>query len=184
MAWLEAEHATLLATQRAAVALGRHHLVWHLAWNLDIFHHRRGHRRDGLTVWRAALDAAAHLPDNTTRSRTHRLLGNACSRLGLHEEAAGHLDQALALAVHHHDPTEQAHIHRARDRPRLPHRLRPAHRGLPLRRLPRRTGRRAPRAAGRAGHHTQPPRRTRRPRRGRPPNHHATAVPARSQRVR
>lgn len=113
MAWLEAEHATLLATQRTAVALGRHHVVWHLAWALDTFHTRRGHGRDALATWRAALDAAAHLPDPATRSRTHRLLGRVCSRLGLHEEATGHLHQALALAVRHQDLVEQAHTHRA-----------------------------------------------------------------------
>ncbi|WP_461118549.1 ATP-binding protein [Saccharothrix stipae] len=110
-AWLEAEHPTLLATQRAAVALGRHHVVWHLAEALNTFHTRRGHRHDGLASWRAALDAAAHLPDPATRSRAHRFLGNAYSLLGLHEEATGHLDRALELAVAHRDPTEQAHTH-------------------------------------------------------------------------
>ncbi|MEU7524120.1 BTAD domain-containing putative transcriptional regulator [Saccharothrix sp. NPDC042600] len=112
MAWLEAEHATLLATQRTAAALGRHHVVWHLAWTLDTFHHQRGHRRDALAAWRTALDAAAHLPDPATRSRTHRHLGHACARLGLHEQATGHLERALDLAVRHHDPAEQALTHR------------------------------------------------------------------------
>ncbi|WP_238598489.1 AfsR/SARP family transcriptional regulator [Saccharothrix sp. ALI-22-I] len=112
MAWLDAEHATLLVTQRAAVALGRHHVVWHLAWTLDAFYRRRGHRRDALAAWRAALDAAAHLPDPTTRIHAHRNLGHACSRLGLHEDATGHLDRALALAVRHRDATEQAYTHR------------------------------------------------------------------------
>lgn len=111
MAWLEVEHATLLDTQRTAVALSRHSVVWHLAWALDTFHLRRGHRRDALAVWQAALEAAAHLPDPATRSRAHRNLGSSCSRLGLHEESAGHLDQALALAVDHHDAAEQAHTH-------------------------------------------------------------------------
>ncbi|MGM1062170.1 ATP-binding protein [Saccharothrix sp. Mg75] len=108
LAWLQAEHATLLATQRTAATLGHHHTVWHLAWNLHTFHLRRGHRRDAVTTWQAALDAADHLPDPTTRSRTHRQLGLACSLLGLHEQATTHLEQALALALRHHDPTEQA----------------------------------------------------------------------------
>ncbi|WP_433271336.1 BTAD domain-containing putative transcriptional regulator [Actinosynnema sp. CS-041913] len=111
MAWLDAEHATLLATQRAAVALGRHHFVWHLARALDTFHFRRGHLHHALASWRAALDAAAHLPDPTTHIRAHRHLGHACSRLGLHEEAIGHLEKALDLAVRHHDTAEQAHTH-------------------------------------------------------------------------
>ena len=111
MAWLETEHAILLATQRAAATLGRHHVVWHLSWTLDIFHTRRGHLRDALASWRVALDAAAYLSDPATHSRTHRLLGRAYSRLGLHEEATGHLDQALALAMRNQDPTEQAYTH-------------------------------------------------------------------------
>ncbi|MBB5954393.1 tetratricopeptide (TPR) repeat protein, partial [Saccharothrix tamanrassetensis] len=109
--WLEAEHATLLATQRAAVALGRHQVVWHLAWALDVFHVRRGCLRDRLASWRAALDASAHLPEPTTRIRAHRNLGDAYTCLGLHKEAVGHLDRALALAARHHDTTEQAYIH-------------------------------------------------------------------------
>ncbi|MFD6067261.1 tetratricopeptide repeat protein [Amycolatopsis lurida] len=113
MAWLEAEHATLLATQRVAASLGRHPVVWHLAQALDTFHVRRGHRCDGLASWRAALHAAAHLPDPATRIRAHRYLGNACSRLVLREEATGHLERALDLAVHHRDYAEQAHTHQA-----------------------------------------------------------------------
>ncbi|MET9002756.1 tetratricopeptide repeat protein [Amycolatopsis sp. NPDC004169] len=113
MAWMDAEHATLLATQRTAATLGHHHTVWHLAWNLNTFHNRRGHRHDAVTTWQAALDAADHLPDPTTRSRTHRHLGHACSSLGLHEQSITHLEQALDLALRHHDPTEQALTHQA-----------------------------------------------------------------------
>ncbi|MFT7871254.1 MULTISPECIES: AfsR/SARP family transcriptional regulator [Amycolatopsis] len=113
LAWLQVEHATLLATQRAAVALGRHHVVWHLAWVLDAFHFRRGHLRDALASWRAAFDAAAHQSDPTVRIRAQRFLGSACSRLGRHEEALEHLGRALDSATHHRDDTEQAHTHRA-----------------------------------------------------------------------
>lgn len=38
--WLRREHTALMAAQRAAVALGRHHVVWHLAWALDTYHGR------------------------------------------------------------------------------------------------------------------------------------------------
>ncbi|WP_323055937.1 tetratricopeptide repeat protein [Lentzea sp. NEAU-D7] len=107
--WLQAEHPTLLAAQHAAAALGRHHVVWHLAWTLHTFLFWRGHLRDAVAMWQSALDAAVHLPQPATRSRAHRLLGTVCAMLGLHDEATGHLDQALALAVRHHDLTEQAH---------------------------------------------------------------------------
>lgn len=107
-AWMEAEHAILLATQRAAAALSRHRVVWHLARTLDRFHYRRGHLRDELATWRAALAAAAHLSDPAALSCAHRLLGTACATLGLRQEATGHLDQALSLALRHHDIDEQA----------------------------------------------------------------------------
>ncbi|MDT8913594.1 tetratricopeptide repeat protein [Amycolatopsis sp. PS_44_ISF1] len=112
LAWMDAEHATLLATQRTAATLGHHHTIWHLAWNLATFHQRRGHRHDAVTTWQAALHAADHLPDPAIRGRTHRFLGLACSQLGLHDQATTHLKQALDLALRHHDPIEQAHTHR------------------------------------------------------------------------
>ncbi|MBM7858616.1 AfsR/SARP family transcriptional regulator [Lentzea nigeriaca] len=111
MAWMQAEHPTLLATQRAAVAHGRHHVVWHLAQALDALHFRRGRLRDAVTTWQAALDAAVHLPDPATRIRAHRLLGRAHAQLGQHEESSRHLDQALALAVRDHNAVEQAYTH-------------------------------------------------------------------------
>ncbi|WP_433260885.1 ATP-binding protein [Actinosynnema sp. CS-041913] len=111
MAWFDAEHAHLLAAQRTAARRQRHHTVWHLAWNLVVFHWRRGHRHSDVTTWRAALDAATRLPDPARRIRAHRHLGRAHSRLGQHAEAAGHLHQALVRAEHHHDTDQQAATH-------------------------------------------------------------------------
>ncbi|MFD0200884.1 MULTISPECIES: AfsR/SARP family transcriptional regulator [Saccharothrix] len=113
LAWLDAEHAHLLAAQRTAAAHRRHQAVWQLAWTLTSFHFRRAHRRDNLTVWRAALDAVTHLADPITHMRVHRRLGAAYANTGRHEEAVGHLEQALALAERHHDRTEQAHTRNA-----------------------------------------------------------------------
>ncbi|QFZ24513.1 tetratricopeptide repeat protein [Saccharothrix syringae] len=113
MVWLEAEYATLLATQRTAATLGRHQVVLHMAWALKTFHLRRGHLRDALAVWRAALDAAVHLPDPTALGRAHRTLGRVYAALFLHKDAIRHMDRALDLATRHHDHTEQAHTHRA-----------------------------------------------------------------------
>ncbi|MCP2247401.1 AfsR/SARP family transcriptional regulator [Lentzea aerocolonigenes] len=112
MAWLQAEYATLLATQRTAISRGDHHTVWHLARTMDTFHLRRGYVHDAIAVWRAALDAAQHLPDPATRSRAFRNLGRAHARLGSYEEAIGHLDQALAVAARHRDVPEHALTHR------------------------------------------------------------------------
>lgn len=112
MAWFDLEHTNLLAVHHTAVTRGLHDAVWRLAWTLRTFHHRRGHRHDDLAVWLAAADAAAHLPDATTRVRVHRFLGRAYNALGRSEEATEHLHRALSLAEHHHEPAEQAQTHR------------------------------------------------------------------------
>jgi DNA-binding SARP family transcriptional activator/tetratricopeptide (TPR) repeat protein len=112
MAWLEAEHPTLLATQRAAAALAHHHVTWHVAWALSNFHFRRGLRHDRLAVWQAGLAAAEHLPNPTIHTLTHQLVGAAHDESGRHDEAIRHLDQALTLAEYHHDHFNQAETHR------------------------------------------------------------------------
>ncbi|RKT54633.1 AfsR/SARP family transcriptional regulator [Saccharothrix australiensis] len=111
MAWLDAEHPNVAAAQRVAVAEHRHRAVWHLALSLSLFHHRRGHTHDALVVWRAALDAARHLPDPVTRVVAHRKVAAGCARLGRHQEATEHLCQALALAERHRDHARRADLH-------------------------------------------------------------------------
>jgi tetratricopeptide (TPR) repeat protein len=112
LVWFDAEHQALLATQHTATAQGRHQAAWHLAWTLTPFHDRRGHRHDNLAVWRVGLGAAARLDDPITRTLAHRFLGTANADLGRHDEAIGHLRQALSLAERHRDEVNQARIHR------------------------------------------------------------------------
>ncbi|WP_073486823.1 ATP-binding protein [Streptoalloteichus hindustanus] len=112
LAWFDAEHANLLAAQHTAATRGLHHLTWRLAWALTTFHNRRGRLHDRLVVWRAAVDAAAHLPDPAARPLALRLVGLAQANLGRHEEAVEHLRQALALAERQNDRTHQALVHR------------------------------------------------------------------------
>jgi DNA-binding SARP family transcriptional activator/tetratricopeptide (TPR) repeat protein len=111
LAWFDTEHACLLAAQHTATTHHWHSTVWHLAWSLDTFHYRRGHRRDRLTMWQTATEATTHLTDPTPRTLAHRYLGYAHIYLGHHEDALDHLHQALTLAEHHHNPTHQALTH-------------------------------------------------------------------------
>ncbi|GAB3878378.1 hypothetical protein GCM10029964_028950 [Kibdelosporangium lantanae] len=111
MAWFEVEHPNLLAAQLVAADHAWQPPVWQLAWVLADFHARRGHRQHDLSVWRAAVDAAAHLPDHTARVRAHRYLGRAYTELDCPKDASRHLHQALTLAARHHDTTEQALAH-------------------------------------------------------------------------
>jgi DNA-binding SARP family transcriptional activator/tetratricopeptide (TPR) repeat protein len=111
LSWLDNEYSCLLAAQHTAATLAWHPTVWHLAWALSTFQYLRGHRHDRLVAAQAAFDAAAHLPDSTTRMIAHRHLGRAQLRLGHHDDALDHLHQALKLAEHHHNPVQQAHTH-------------------------------------------------------------------------
>ena len=111
VAWFELEHTNLLAAQHLAAARAWQPAVWRLAWTLTDFHYRRGLHLDAITAWRAALEAAAGLPDPAARSSAHRILGIAHADLGRHDEAIRNLNQALALAEQHQDRDEQAHTH-------------------------------------------------------------------------
>ncbi|MCP2163237.1 AfsR/SARP family transcriptional regulator [Goodfellowiella coeruleoviolacea] len=112
LAWLQREHPHLLAAQHTALAHHRYPVVWQLAWALTSFHGRRGHHHDALAVWRAALEAANHLPDLVNHVVAHRRLGFAHAWVGEAEEATWHLRQALVLAEHQQDSVQQAAVHR------------------------------------------------------------------------
>nr|WP_290054570.1 BTAD domain-containing putative transcriptional regulator [Amycolatopsis sp. MEP2-6] len=105
--WFDSEHANLLAAQRAAAAAGWHDVVWQLAWGLHTFQNRRGMLTDRLAVWRTALDSTAHLADPVATCRAHRLLADVQANLGRHDEAVGHLREAVSLAEGTGEQTEQ-----------------------------------------------------------------------------
>ncbi|WP_158853696.1 ATP-binding protein, partial [Saccharothrix deserti] len=109
--WLTAEHANLLAAQRTAAAHHWHEPVWQLARVLSTFHARRGRRHDDLSVWQAALEATADLPDPAVRILVRRLLGRAHGELGQYGKATRHLNLALAMAERHGERTQQAIAH-------------------------------------------------------------------------
>ncbi|WP_405965373.1 tetratricopeptide repeat protein [Streptomyces sp. NBC_00723] len=111
MDWFEAEHQNLLAAQHTAAAHASHSTAWQLAWALNNFHYRRGHRHDQLAVWRLAVDSAGRLPDPGAQILTYRLLGRAHVVLGHHQEAIEALNEALALSKRQDDPALQAQAH-------------------------------------------------------------------------
>ncbi|PPK65419.1 BTAD domain-containing putative transcriptional regulator [Actinokineospora auranticolor] len=113
MAWFDAEHANLLATQRLAALHGWDTAVWHIAWALTPFHFLRGHVPDHIASWRAGLAAAERLGGTTVRATAHRRLGDACARGGEIVEGVTHLQLALELADGAADAAERAHAHRA-----------------------------------------------------------------------
>jgi tetratricopeptide (TPR) repeat protein len=111
-AWFDTERFCLLTAQHIATTHAWHSIVWWMAWCMDTFHTRRGHRHDWLAVWQAAVDASTHLSAARLVYAHHRL-GRGHTDLGDHKDAITHLHKALTLAEHHHDPVNQGHIHYA-----------------------------------------------------------------------
>ncbi|MEV8440794.1 BTAD domain-containing putative transcriptional regulator [Actinosynnema sp. NPDC051121] len=111
-AWLEAEHACLLAAQAWAVERGDHTAIWHLAWSLETFHWRRGLLDDQLAAWRPAVAAARHL-DDTRTALAHSRTGHALLRSGDLDGALEHLHRAFDAHGRVGARLDQAHVRHA-----------------------------------------------------------------------
>lgn len=109
LVWCDTEHSCLLAAQRTAVDNGWHKEAWLLAWSVSIFHTRRGHDWDNLTVWQAAVAASEHLDDPDVTVLSRRFLGSAHARLGQFDEAIDQLNRCLAIA---RDDADRSIMHR------------------------------------------------------------------------
>ena len=111
LAWFTAEHANLLASQRAAADLGCHTAVWQLAWNLGAYHFRHGHLHDARRSWEIGLASAGLAADPVGLIYANQRLGAACGLLGLLAEASWHVEESITLAVRESDVRSQAHGH-------------------------------------------------------------------------
>ena len=112
MAWFEAEHLNLLATQQAAAAHGWHTEVWQLAWTLTSLHMpaRRPARHAGRVAGRPRRRSPpgrsgrpGARPPVTPASRTPTSVGTATR--------SSTRSRALAVAEQHHCYAELAHTH-------------------------------------------------------------------------
>lgn len=112
VAWLDTHHPHLLAAQRTAAAHHRHRTTWELAWALVMFHWWGGRHHDDLAMWSLVAENAAEL-SAADQIVMLRGLGQALSELGRQEQAAEHLNRAIALAERHRDATQLALTHYA-----------------------------------------------------------------------
>ncbi|MEU0882456.1 tetratricopeptide repeat protein [Lentzea sp. NPDC005914] len=111
--WFDAERPCLPAIHRLASAHGWHEVVWQLAWALHTYYLRRGHLHEQVDAWKLGLRAAAQINDSAVLALAHRRLGQARARVGEHDEAMRHLQDALRLAEKAGDVPGQAHTHLA-----------------------------------------------------------------------
>jgi len=97
LAWFEGEHQVLLAALTLAAGSGSDSHAWQLPWALAPFLQIRGHWQEGAAIQRTALAAATRLGDTAAQALSSRLLANACTELGDHDQALGHHARSLAL---------------------------------------------------------------------------------------
>jgi DNA-binding SARP family transcriptional activator/tetratricopeptide (TPR) repeat protein len=110
--WFSAEHPVLVAAIGQAADLGSDARTWQLAWSMDTFLTRGGHRHALAGVWRAALRAARRMGDARGRAHALRALAIAEIELLRYDDARRHAGRALALYTRAGDRIGQASAHR------------------------------------------------------------------------
>lgn len=95
--WFESEHAVLVALIGEAAGKGLAAYAWRLAWALTDFLDRQGHWSHQVRVQEMALTMAEGSSDHEGVAHTHRNLGHASARLGLHQRAQEHILRSIEL---------------------------------------------------------------------------------------
>ena len=111
LTWFEAEHQALLAALTLATGAGFDQHAWQLACAMAPFLHARGHYREWAATQRIALAAATRLGDAAAQALAGRLLANACTNLGDHDQARSQFASSLTLYQQLGNHLGQAKIH-------------------------------------------------------------------------
>jgi tetratricopeptide (TPR) repeat protein/transcriptional regulator with XRE-family HTH domain len=111
IAWFEAEHQILHAAVTLAAGSGFDAHAWQLPWAMGAFLHIRGRWQERATVLRTALAAATRLGDTAGQAACTRLLANACTNLGDHDQARAHFARGLALYQRLGNRLGEARVH-------------------------------------------------------------------------
>jgi DNA-binding SARP family transcriptional activator/tetratricopeptide (TPR) repeat protein len=111
LAWFEAEHQVLLAAISLAAGSGFDVHAWQLPWAMASFLQTRGHWQEWAATQRTALAAATRLGDAAAQALSGRLLANACTNLGDHDQALGHYASSLTLYQRLGNHLGEARIH-------------------------------------------------------------------------
>jgi DNA-binding SARP family transcriptional activator/tetratricopeptide (TPR) repeat protein len=113
LAWFEAEHQVLRAAVALAAGSGFDSHAWQLPWAMAPFLQARGHWQEYAATQRTALAAATRLGDITAQALSGRLLANACTNLGDHDQARGHFASSLTLCQRLGNRLGEARIHQS-----------------------------------------------------------------------
>jgi DNA-binding SARP family transcriptional activator len=99
LAWLAAEHRTLVTLVSQASGWGFDAQAWRLGWCLTDYLFRVGHWNDWVGVQSATLVAAERLGDARAMAAAHVGLGRALQQLGRNDEALAQLRAARRLSA-------------------------------------------------------------------------------------
>ncbi|WP_198347932.1 XRE family transcriptional regulator [Plantactinospora sp. KBS50] len=94
-AWFDERRPVLQTMLHHAIGAGFAAHAWHLAWSLDAYLVRGGHRSDRVDIWQVALRAAERLGDPDARTMARRRLAAASVRLDRPVEVLAHSERAL-----------------------------------------------------------------------------------------
>lgn len=112
LAWLAAEHRTLLGLVDAAFGSGRYVQACQLSWAMTDYCRRSGGWEDWMHVLRVAMEASSILGDLRAIAHAQRSLGRAYCWRGLLDEGQRNLSEALAMFEAAGDLAGQGHAHR------------------------------------------------------------------------
>ncbi|MFG2049027.1 BTAD domain-containing putative transcriptional regulator [Micromonospora sp. NPDC048935] len=113
LAWLTAEHATLVHASDWAGRAGFHTHAWQLARAVSTYLEDQGHWSDWATTQQFALAAARRSAEPAAEAGVHYHLARACQRLGRHDDAHDHYRAALTGFAAVGNRVHEAHTHRS-----------------------------------------------------------------------
>jgi tetratricopeptide (TPR) repeat protein len=111
LAWFEADHQVLIAAVTLAAGSGFDAHAWQVPWAMKQFLRMRGHWQQWVAIQRIALAAATRLDDAAAQAMSGRLLANACTDLGDHDQARGHYACSLRLCQRLGNRLGEAKVH-------------------------------------------------------------------------
>ncbi len=111
LAWLDAEHRSLIAAVKLAADHDFDIHAWQLAYCLETYFHRRSRWHDWADTQQIALAAASRLGDPDGQTLAHCGVANAQIQAGHPEEAHSQLAAALRLRENAGDILGQARVH-------------------------------------------------------------------------
>jgi tetratricopeptide (TPR) repeat protein len=98
MTWFTEEYQNLSAVLHEIATRQWDEPTWQLNWALGTFRWRTGRVLDEVASWRTSLAAVLRLGDPAVEALARQLLGNACARVELFDEAVALLSESVRIA--------------------------------------------------------------------------------------